>query len=492
MSRSPEAFHELLRRRAGDGAQPDAVGVPSVDPGGRGRRAERAELALRYVIFGGEALELRACGRGSSATATPAAAGQHVRHHRDHRARDLPPDRRTIVDAAPGSVIGEPIPDLSVYVLDADRQPVPIGVPGEMYVGGAGVARGYLNRPELTARALRRRSVRRQAGARLYRTGDLARRLPDGDLEYLGRIDHQVKIRGFRIELGEIEAVHRPASAGARGGGHGARGFARRQATGRVCGRRGRSARDRRGAAANCSRASCPNTWSRLHFVVLDALPLTANGKVDRRALPAPEIGRGELTQAVRCARARRPRRRWRGIWSAVLGVEQVGIDDNFFELGGDSILSIQVDRQVLGRPAWRSRRAISSSAHDRSARASVGPASRSRQPTTQSPPGAVPLTPIQHWFFEQEIAASDHWNQSLVFEVPPDIDVDVLEEALHRVVLHHDALRLRFRRSADGWQQEYGRLRRRPRLCASICPPWGNTIAGLRSPLARPSSRSG
>ncbi len=130
-------------------------------------------------------------------------------------------------DVRSASVIGTPIPDLQIYILDAHGQPVPVGVPGEMYVGGAGLARGYLRRPELTAERFVPDNVTGQSGARLYRTGDLARFLPGRDIEYLGRIDHQVKIRGFRIELGEIESVLCQHPCRARGRRHGARGRAR-------------------------------------------------------------------------------------------------------------------------------------------------------------------------------------------------------------------------------------------------------------------------
>ncbi|MFP5287447.1 MAG: phosphopantetheine-binding protein, partial [Thermoanaerobaculia bacterium] len=245
-------------------------------------------------------------------------------------------------DVARGSVVGRAIPDLSLRVLDADLRPQPVGVPGEIHVGDAGLAAGYLGRPELTAERFVPDPFGPSGapGGRLYRSGDLARYLPDGDLEYLGRIDHQVKIRGFRIELGEIEA----ALAG-QPGVREAVVLAREDAPG-----------DRRLVAYLVGEAPAVELRERLAallpdymipsaFVTLPALPLTGNGKVDRRALPAPEAGR-DLDDPY-AAPETPEEERLAGIWAEVLGVERVGVHDDFFRLGGHSLLAVQILARV-------------------------------------------------------------------------------------------------------------------------------------------------
>ncbi|HEX3551675.1 MAG TPA: condensation domain-containing protein, partial [Thermoanaerobaculia bacterium] len=230
------------------------------------------------------------------------------------------------------SAVGCPIPDLGVYLLDSSLQPVPVGVPGEMHVSGAGLAEGYLGRPELTAERFVPNPFG-EAGSRLYRSGDLARRLPDGDLEYLGRIDHQVKIRGFRIELGEIESalVRHPA---VREAVVLAVDDPDRRLVAWVVPAAGEapSLSDLRSFLAQ----SLPDYMLLSALVLLDSLPLTANGKIDRRALPAPEAQR--LDEAGHVA-PRTPLEAFvAGLWREVLKIEQVGISDDFFELGGNSI----------------------------------------------------------------------------------------------------------------------------------------------------------
>jgi thioesterase domain-containing protein len=239
--------------------------------------------------------------------------------------------------AGAGSVIGEAIPDLGLYVLDAASQPSPVGVPGEIHVGGAGLALGYLGRPELTAE----RFVPNPyggPGSRLYRSGDLARRLADGDLEYLGRIDHQVKIRGFRIELGEIEsalAAHpavREAVVLARedGGRHEERRLVAYVVPEGVA----PSLSELREALA----AGLPEYMLPSALVALDSFPLTANGKVDRRALPAPGMERAAGSERSFVAPATGLERFLAGFWQEVLGIPEVGVHDDFFALGGSSI----------------------------------------------------------------------------------------------------------------------------------------------------------
>jgi amino acid adenylation domain-containing protein len=237
--------------------------------------------------------------------------------------------------------IGRPVANTQIYILDSHMQPVPIGIPGELHIGGAQVARGYLNRPELTAQKFIDDPFSHESGARLYKTGDLARYLPDGDLEYLGRIDHQVKIRGFRIELGEIEAAlgQHPAV---------------REVV--VITREDEPGNKRLAAyiapeqnqqptptqLRNFLSQKLPDYMIPSAFVILDALPLTPNGKVDRRALPVPAQARPDLEYDRVSPRTPTEAALTR-IWAEILGLEQVGVHDNFFELGGHSLLAAQV-----------------------------------------------------------------------------------------------------------------------------------------------------
>jgi acyl carrier protein len=229
--------------------------------------------------------------------------------------------------------------------LDGSLEPAPIGVPGELYIGGAGLARGYLNSPQLTAEKFIPHPFGNEPGARLYKTGDLARYLPDGNIEFLGRLDHQIKLRGFRVEPGEIEvtlARHpgvREAVVLAREDHPG-----NKQLVAYVV----------LSAAETCSaselreflKARLPDYMVPSAFVMLDALPLGPNGKIDRRALPAPDHGRPEL-DGVFVAPRSPIEERLANIWAQVLGLERVGVHDNFFDLGGHSLLATQVISRV-------------------------------------------------------------------------------------------------------------------------------------------------
>ncbi len=241
--------------------------------------------------------------------------------------------------------VGRPIANTQVYVLDRDLSPVPAGVAGELYIGGAGVARGYLERPALTAGRFVPDPFGTTAGARLYRTGDLVRHRPDGSLLFLSRLDHQVKLRGFRIELGEIESV-----LAARDDVRQAVVMIREDVPGDqrlaayVAGdpaRMPEAASLRAHAAAALPAYMVPSA-----FVVLDALPLTPNGKVDRKALPVPD-GQRQVTDTFLAPRTEVEDRIAR-MWSEVLRVEQVGIRDNFFELGGHSLLLLRAHAKIV------------------------------------------------------------------------------------------------------------------------------------------------
>lgn len=257
-----------------------------------------------------------------------------------------------------GSIpIGRPIINTQLYILDAQRQPVPVGVVGELYIGGAGVARGYWHRPDLTAERFIANpfATGPETPDRLYKTGDLARYHPDGVIEYLGRLDHQVKIRGYRVELGEIEAAltqHaavRDAVVIARADEPGQPrlvayvvGVAAQPTTVPP----EQSERLQPMELRNWLRQRLPDYMVPGAFVVLDRLPLTVNGKVDRQALPAPSHDRPELGQRYMAPQAELERA-IAGIWQAVLKLDRVGLQDNFFDLGGHSLLLVQVQSQL-------------------------------------------------------------------------------------------------------------------------------------------------
>jgi hypothetical protein len=252
--------------------------------------------------------------------------------------------------------IGRPIANTQIYILDAQQQPVPLGVPGEIFIGGVGLARGYFNRPELTAERFMTWAPPLPGAMpreRLYRTGDLGRFRPDGNIEYLGRVDHQVKLRGLRVELGEIEAqlrAHpalREACVVAREDTPGDRrlvAYVMRAEPLLAAGASEPGASLRHELRAHLQ-ARLPDYMVPSAFVELAALPLTPNGKVDQRALPAPSSGSRPGPELVS------PRndleRGLAAIWREVLGIEQVGINDNFFELGGHSLLMVKAHGQI-------------------------------------------------------------------------------------------------------------------------------------------------
>ncbi|HEX2091425.1 MAG TPA: amino acid adenylation domain-containing protein [Longimicrobiaceae bacterium] len=355
----------------------------------------------------------------------------------------------------PGAVsrhgIGAPIANARVYVCDEPGRLVPIGVPGELYLGGAGVTRGYGGRPELTAEKFVPDSFSGEPGARLYRTGDRVRWLADGSLEFQGRTDHQVKVRGYRIEPGEIENVllRHPAVDSVvvmvREDEPGDRRLAAYLVP--PAGARVPGAAELR----EHIRASLPEYMVPSAFVALDAFPLTPTGKIDRNALPAPERGgerRGYIAPRtpVEATLAQ--------TWAEVLRVERVGVHDNFFELGGDSILSIQVVARahragVQLKPRYFFEHPTIAELAPLAERAAE---SRAEQGTVT---GELPLTPIQHWFFECDLPERDHWNMPLLLTPREPLQPAALEGAVRALLAHHDALRLRFARGADGrWTQ--------------------------------------
>ncbi len=338
--------------------------------------------------------------------------------------------------------IGRPIANTQAYILDRAMQPVPVGVAGELHIAGLQLARGYLGRPDLTAEKFVPNPF---AAGRLYKTGDLCRFRSDGAIEFLGRIDHQVKLRGFRIELGEVEAVlkrHpavRECVAVVREDGT----EANKRLVSYVVANGVSPEEFRRHAQETLAGYMVPSA-----FVFLDKIPRTSSGKVDRKALPAPDFAaaasawRGPRTprEEILCS-----------LFREILGLSRVGIDDNFFNLGGDSIGSIQLvsrarkagllitPRDVFEHQTVEALAAVASRIKDSETPALTGP---------ESGAGALPPTPIIHQLLEQG-GPIGRFSQSMLLQVPANLVQEHLVGALQALLDHHDALRLRLVRAA-------------------------------------------
>ncbi|MET0396913.1 MAG: AMP-binding protein, partial [Longimicrobiaceae bacterium] len=341
--------------------------------------------------------------------------------------------------------IGRPVANTRLYVLDAGGGPVPVGVPGELFLGGVQVGRGYLGRPALTATQFVPDAFGREGGARLYRTGDRARWTAAGEVEYLGRLDFQVKVRGFRIELGEIESALLE-QAGVRE----CVVLAREDAPG-----------DRRRVAYVVGEVEVEELRTRLHerlpehmvpgaFVVLESVPLTANGKVDRRALPAPEHGAGGGRYVAPRTAAEEV---LAGIWAEVLGVDRVGAEDVFFELGGHSLLATQVvsrARQAFGvevplRALFEARTVAGLAGRIEALRSSGA---------TPAPPmervpreGPLPLSFAQQrlWVVDRLEPGSAAYNMAGALRLRGSLDPAALRASLDALVARHETLRTTF-----------------------------------------------
>jgi amino acid adenylation domain-containing protein len=504
-ARSPEAFYELLRR--------ERVTVLSQTPSAFRQllwaeesaleRAEAMVSDLRLVVFGGEALD-------------PASLAPWFERHGEERPLlvNMYGITETTVHttwrrlrqsdlAQPGSAIGRPLSDLSLHLLDRGGRPVPIGVPGEIHVGGAGVARGYLARPALTAERFvpdpfTGGTVGEAIGQRLYRSGDLARRRRDGDLEYLGRIDRQVKVRGFRIELGEIEAAlaeHpgvREAAVVAREDRPGdvrLVGYVSLAVSPAVGPAAGPDPSPQALAAFLAERL--PGYMVPAAWVLLDRLPLTANGKVDRAALPAPSgkvdhrtalpapsgkvdhrtalpAPSGKVDRAALPAPSERgeggayvaPRspveQVLAGIWEEVLGLQRVGVEDDFFALGGHSLIAGQVTSRVLKafsvelslRVLFERPTVAAMAAEIESLRRSgAATAASAAPPLVRAPRGTeAPLSFRQEWrwLLDQFWPSNTGHNVPLALTLRGAVSVPALAAALAAEVERHESLRTR------------------------------------------------
>ncbi|MGF6358105.1 amino acid adenylation domain-containing protein/non-ribosomal peptide synthase protein (TIGR01720 family), partial [Paenibacillus sp. 4624] len=338
--------------------------------------------------------------------------------------------------------IGRPLANHQIFILDAQLQLVPPGVEGELCVAGVGLARGYLNQPELTAEKFVEHPF--APGERLYRTGDLARWLPDGNMEYLGRIDHQVKIRGFRIEIGEIEEQLLKIDSV--------------QET-IVMAREGKSGQElcaylvashplTLGELRSTLAQNLPNYMIPAHFVQLPRMPLTPNDKIDRKALPVPEGN--ALIGGEYVAPRNEVERTLADVWQAVLNADRVGVTDHFFELGGDSIKSIQVSSRLHQagykleiRDLFKYPTISQLSLHVKT----IGRTIDQGEIT-----GETVLTPIQQWFFESSFVDAHHFNQSVMLYRKERFDEETAGHVLQKLAEHHDALRMVFRKTKQGF----------------------------------------
>ncbi len=441
VSRSPERFYELLVA--------ERVSVLNQTPSAFRQliaiEAEQArDLALRTVIFGGEALQ--------SAMLVP----WFERHGDKPRLVNMYGITETTVhvtcsplSTATDAGLGAPLADLQVYLLDRQLQPVPAGVVGEICVGGAGVTRGYLGRPDLTAARFVPDPFSQVGGKRLYRSGDLGRYRSDGRLEYLGRADQQVKLRGFRIEPGEIEAalllhpaIQEAAVLVETGDGEG------RLVAYLVV---GRAAPPTANALYSYLKQKLPAHMLPGAFVVLEKLPLTANGKLDRKAIPG--LGTGLAPGEGR--EARTPTEALLAdIWAQVLRVERVGVTDDFFALGGHSLSATQVIARVrthfkveLPLHVLFAEPTVASLAHqiDKIQQEATGGAPPPLLPTPRTQPVAASFAQQRLWFLDQLTPGNAAYNISAALLLTGALDAAALEAAFNEMIRRHEGLRTNF-----------------------------------------------
>ncbi|MCU0285643.1 MAG: amino acid adenylation domain-containing protein [Acidobacteria bacterium] len=332
--------------------------------------------------------------------------------------------------------IGKPIFNNKIYILDRNNYLQPIGVPGELYIGGDGLARGYLNQPELTAEKFIHfhHSSFKIQNSKLYRTGDLARWQDDGNIEFLGRIDSQVKIRGFRIELGEIEnrlllckdiketvVLAREDNAGQK----------------YLCAYIVAEGIINIEAIKISLLKNLPDYMLPQHFIQLENIPLTANGKIDIRALPTPEV----MIKPTYEAPTNEVEEILAQTWAEALGIQKVGITANFFEMGGDSIKTIIIAARLLTRQLSINIKDIFVFPTIKELAINVKRVNRTIAQAIVT--GKVTLTPIQYWFFENHLPYSNHFNQSILLSRGKGFNENFIKKVMTKIISHHDALRM-------------------------------------------------
>lgn len=444
-------------------------------------KSGQSNLNLRYVIFGGEALNCNQLGNWWNFQIKNKLTTKLINMYGITETTVHVTYKEITKEEVIQSNIGKPIADLKSYVLDSGMSPVPIGVIGELYIGGAGLARGYLNRQDLTQERFIPNLYATvddeiKGYTRLYKTGDLVRWLSDGNLEYIGRNDDQVKIRGYRIELGEIE-------------------YALTQIEGikEVC----VLVKEKKSDAGTTKYLVCyyvldvnakalspsiileqltkllPEYMVPAALVSLESFPLTVNGKLDKRALPDPVFG---TTEKEHVAPANETEQSLCSIWKEVLGLDKVSVNDNFFRIGGDSILSIQVSSRI--RQAGFSCQVKDIFDHKTISKLAEHLNKKKTEVSLQTEQGILRgelgLLPIQEWFIgkvnKKEFVASDYFNQSFLMKVPV-LEINKLEKIINALVSYHDVLRISYVKEIDKktnevrWTQFYNEQIELPEL---------------------------
>ena len=414
------------------------------------REVDSPFSTVRHMLFGGEVCDL-----GSVKQVLAGSPPRRLVHLYGPTENTTLTSWHLIEDVPEGATtipIGTPVSNTQVYLLDGRLNPVPVGVPGELMIGGDGLSRGYLNRPALTAEKFIPDPFSNRPGARLYATGDMARYLSNGDIEFLGRNDQQVKIRGFRVELGEIEAALsqcpgvREAVASMREDVNG----------------------EKRLVAYLVVKAEQPPTNDELKrhlkkslaefmtpsaFVIMDEFPLTPNGKVDRRALPAPDYAASSLDEGFIAPRTP-VEELLAGIWMDVLRVEQAGINDSFFELGGHSLLATQVISRVRSTfqievplRALFETPTVAGLAETISAAISAGERLQAPPvvPTSRGEDLALSFAQQRLWFLDQLEPHSTAYNLPVFMSLKGPLDIAALEKTFSEIVRRHEVLRTTF-----------------------------------------------
>ncbi|MGD1959487.1 MAG: amino acid adenylation domain-containing protein [Fulvivirga sp.] len=421
LNQTPSAFYNLIEREL---SQADSI--PN---------------SLKYVIFGGEAL-------------TPGRLKDWKNRHPEVKMVNMFGITETTVHVTYKEIgsfeiennlsnVGKPIPTLSVYILDEQHKWVPKGVVGELYVGGSGVSRGYLGNKKLTDQKFVSNPFKENE--KLYRTGDLARIIDTGDIEYIGRMDHQVQLRGFRIELEEIQhnlESHQQISSSVVL-------IMENEANKFLVAYYVSDTELETSTLRAYLLEKIPDYMVPSYFVHLTELPLTSNGKLNRDALPDPEL---KTTQNYLAPRTKKEVL-LAGIWSQVLGFQDIGVTDDFFSLGGDSIKSIQISSRVRGEGYELSVKDIFTVPTVREQSLKLKPLARTSEQAIIT--GPVPLAPIQRWFFDGPIESKHHFNQSVLLHFSEEISTDFLRRILTKLQEHHDVLRMVFRKEGDEIHQE-------------------------------------
>ncbi|WP_089030240.1 pyoverdine non-ribosomal peptide synthetase PvdD, partial [Pseudomonas aeruginosa] len=448
VSRSPEDFYRLLCREGVTVLNQTPSAFKQLMAVACSADMATQQPALRYVIFGGEALDLQSLRPWFQrfGDRQPQLVNMYgiteTTVHVTYR-----PVSEADLEGGLVSPIGGTIPDLSWYILDRDLNPVPRGAVGELYIGRAGLARGYLRRPGLSATRFVPNPFPGGAGERLYRTGDLARFQADGNIEYIGRIDHQVKVRGFRIELGEIEAAL-AGLAGVRDAvvlAHD--GVGGTQLAGYVVADSAEDAERLRESLRESLKRQLPDYMVPAHLMLLERMPLTVNGKLDRQALPQPDAS---LSQQAYRAPGSELEQRIAAIWAEILGVERVGLDDNFFELGGHSLLATRVISRV------RQEQQLDASLKALFERPVLEAFAQGLERTTDAvstipladrqQPLALSFAQERQWFLWQLEPESAAYHIPSALRLRGRLDVDALQRSFDSLVARHETLRTRFR----------------------------------------------